>query len=129
MAALLLAACGTAGTGSGPSPGVTPGQGFDLVVSDHDTTATMQVGQKVELVLHARGGMSNWMQPRSSKESVLAPIVDPAATAVRGVTLAAFQAMSPGEAQITAYASPICSPGQACPMYVAVFNVTVTVTA
>ncbi len=72
--------------------------------------------------------MSNWAQPHSSDETILAPIVDPAATAVRGVTLAAFQARAPGQVDITAYASPICPSGQACPMYVMVVSVRVTVT-
>jgi hypothetical protein len=73
--------------------------------------------------------MAGWTPPRSSNESILVPVVNPAATAVRGVTLAAFQALAPGEAEISSYASPSCSPGQACPMYVAVYSVRVTVTA
>jgi hypothetical protein len=88
----------------------------------------MHVGQKIEVVLHAATAMSNWAPPRSSDEAILAPIVDPAATAVRGVTLAAFQARAPGQVDVTAYASPICPSGQACPMYVMVFSVRVTVT-
>jgi len=73
--------------------------------------------------------MNNWTQVRSTDESILVPIVNPAATAVRGVTLSAFKAVAPGEAEITAYASPTCPSGQACPMYVQVFSVRVTVTA
>jgi hypothetical protein len=88
----------------------------------------MRVGQKLEVVLHAGSGMSNWTQPRSSDESILAPTVNPAATAVRGVTLAAFQAKAPGQVDITAFGSPSCPSGQACPMYVIVYSVQVTVT-
>jgi hypothetical protein len=47
---------------------------------------------------------------------------------MRGVTLAALKAIAPGQAEITAYASPHCPPGTACPMYVAVWSVKVTVT-
>ena len=127
-AALALAACGTAGTGSGtPSPGA--GVGFDTAVSEKDKTATMHVGQKLEVVLHADRGMANWNAPKSSDESILVPIVNPAATAVRGVTLAGFKALAPGEVEITSNASPNCSPGQACPMYIAVYSVKVTVTS
>jgi hypothetical protein len=72
--------------------------------------------------------MNNWTQPKSSDESVLIPIVNPAATAVRGATLAAFQAKALGHADITAYGSPICPSGQPCPMYVMLFSVHVTVT-
>jgi hypothetical protein len=128
-AALAMSACGTVGTGSSPSPtpSTVPNLNFDVTVSEKDTAATMRVGQKLEVVLRANNGMTNWSPPKSSDESILAPIVDPAATAARGVTLAAFQAKSTGPADITAYAGPLCSPGQACPMYVVVFSVRVTV--
>jgi phage tail protein X len=132
-AAMLISGCGSVATGSSPSPSPTPSTSpnlnFDVAVSEKDRTATMRVGQKLEVVLHANTGMTNWAQPKSSDESILVPIVDPAATAARGVTLAAFQAKSTGQADITAYAGPVCSPGLACPMYVVVFSVRVTVTA
>ena len=102
---------------------------FDVVVTETTKAASIRVGQKLEVALHAGSGMSNWTQPRSSNESILVPIVDPAATAVRGVTLAAFQARTQGQADVTAYASPNCPSGLACPMYVMVYSVRVTVTA
>jgi hypothetical protein len=71
--------------------------------------------------------MSNWSNVRSSNTSVLSPIVNPAATAVRGVTLAAFQALAPGQADITATAAAACPPGMACPMFALLYSVTVTV--
>jgi len=89
----------------------------------------MRAGQKLEVVLHAYPTMNSWTQVKSSDETVLVPIVNPAATAVRGVTLAAFQALAPGEATVTAIASPNCSPGYACPMYVELYSLKVTVTA
>jgi hypothetical protein len=129
-AALAITACGSAaGAGPDPTPSTGPGLGFDVVVSEQDHVASLHVGQKLEVVLHANSGMAGWTAPRSSNESILVPVVNPAATAVRGVTLAAFQALAPGEAEISSYASPSCSPGQACPMYVAVYSVRVTVTA
>jgi len=124
-AALLLSACGTR-VGSAPTP--SPGLDFNAVVTEHDTAITIQVGQKLEVVLHAKSGMTNWSNVRSSDTSVLAPIVDPAATAARGVTLAAFQALAPGRAVITASAGALCSPGQACPMFAILYSATVTVT-
>ena len=124
-AGLLLSACGTH-VGSAPNP--SPGLGFNAVVTEHDTAITIQVGQKLEVVLHSKSGMTNWTNVRSSDTSVLAPIVDPAATAVRGVTLAAFQALAPGRAVITASAGALCSPGQACPMFAILYSATVTVT-
>ena len=126
-AALAITACGSFGTGSGTSPSPGSGLRFDLAVSEKDKTASMHVGQKLEVVLHSGPTMANWTSPKSSNESVLAPIPNPAATSARGITLAAFQALAPGEADITANASPNCSPGQACPMYIAVYSVKVTV--
>lgn len=102
---------------------------FDVTVTETTKAASIRVGQKLEVALHAGSGMNNWTQPRSSDESILSPIVNPAATAVRGVTLAAFQARSPGQVDVTAYGSPSCPSGQACPMYVMVYSVKVTVTA
>jgi hypothetical protein len=133
LAAVLVVACGyspCAFDGSGTLPVQTspsPGPGFDAVVTENDQAITIQAGQKLEVVLHARSGMSDWSNVRSSDTSVLSPIVNPAATAVRGVTLAAFQALMPGKADITAVAGAACSPGQACPLFAMLYSVTVTV--
>jgi hypothetical protein len=129
-AVLLITGCGSAGTGSGPSPSPSTGSNlnFDVTVTETTKAASIRVGQKLEVVLHAGNGMANWTQPKSSDESILAPTVNPAATAVRGATLAAFVARAPGQVDITAFASPVCPSGQACPMYVMVFSARVTVT-
>jgi hypothetical protein len=133
VAGLILTACGSVGAGSVPSPSpspsqpIVPGPGFNAVATEGDTSITIHVGQKLELVLRAKSGMSSWSNVRSSDASVLEPIVNPAATAVRGVTLAAFQAVRPGEAVITASAGASCSPGQACPMFAVLYSLTVTV--
>jgi hypothetical protein len=110
-----------------PSP--SGGVGFDVTATEKDHFVTMHVGQKLEVVLRAGQGMNDWSHPASSDTSVLEPIVDPAATAAIGVTLAAFQAVRPGQVDVTANAGPKCSPGQACPMYIAVYALRVTVTA
>ena len=129
---LLLSGCGPAGAGSGsnpsPTPSERPGFGYDVTAGDHDKAVTMRVGQKLEIALHAPNGMNNWTHPESSDTSILAPIPDPAATAARGVTLAAFEARKPGQVDVTANASPTCTPGAPCPMYLAVYSLRVTVT-
>jgi hypothetical protein len=128
--ALALTACGSfgPGTGSGPTPSTGPGLNFDLAVSEKDHAATMHVGQKLEVVLHASNTMANWTPPKSSDTSILASIANTKAAAARGVTLAAFQAMAPGQVEITSNASPVCPTGQACPMYVQVYLLKVTIT-
>ena len=73
-------------------------------------------------------GTNIWSHPVSGDESALAPIVDPAAFAVRGVTLAAFEARQTGEVTITSSAGALCSPGQPCPMYLVVYSLKVTIT-
>jgi uncharacterized protein YceK len=129
-AVVVISGCGSAGAASSPSPTPSGGSnlGFDVTVTETTHEASIRVGQKLEVVLRAGNSMNNWTQPRSSDLSILAPIVDPAATAVRGVTLAAFQAKAPGHADITALGSPICPSGVACPMYVMLYSVLVTVT-
>ncbi|HYS98744.1 MAG TPA: hypothetical protein VEM94_10110 [Candidatus Dormibacteraeota bacterium] len=128
---LLSVACGATGigTGSNPTPSPSsPGQRFDVTATDVDHAITIRSGQTLEVVLHAPTGVNSWTHPVSSDESALAPIVDPAASAARGVTLAAFQARKVGEVDVTATASPICSPGMACPMYIALYSLKVTIT-
>ena len=130
-AGLLLSACGNytcaCAAPTEPSPSVSPGLGFDAVVTENDRAITVRTGQKLEVVLHAKQGMTSWSNVRSSDPSLLQPIVNPAATAVRGVTLAAFQALAPGQVTITATAGAACSSGQACPMYAILYSVSVTI--
>jgi len=127
--ATLAVACGATGFGSPATSTPSPNHlGFDVTATNTDQTVTMHVGQKLEVVLRAGQGMNNWSHPTSSDESVLAPIVDPAATAARGVTLAAFEARKAGDVTVTSNSGPACSPGLACPMYLAVYSLKVTVT-
>jgi hypothetical protein len=131
LAAVALGACGTVGGGAAPprysSPTKDPGAGFDVAVNESSRTASLRVGQTLAVVLHARTGMTMWSGVRSSDQSVLAPIVNPAATSARGVTLAAFKGIAPGKTQIDATAGPDCSPDQACPAYLMVLTIDVTV--
>jgi hypothetical protein len=124
--ALLVVSCGTIGQGASPSPSANPAH-FDVTATEKDHAVSMQVGQKLELVLHG-GGQLTYEHVTSSNTSILEPIVDPAATAARGVTLAAFQARAPGEARITAVGAPACPSGQVCPMFAVLYTLTVTIT-
>ena len=126
----MLAGCGSVDSGSGSAPTASAnGLRFDVAVSEKDTAAKLHVGQKLEVVLHAYSGLGNWSQPASDDPAILAPIVDTEATAVRGVTLAAFQAMAPGVVTVRASAAPICPPGLACPAYALAYSLKVTVNA
>lgn len=87
----------------------------------------MHVGQKLEVALHG-GNTTIWQQVKSTDTAVLAPIVDPGATAVRGVTLAAFQARAAGNSEVTAVGTANCSSGQPCPMYAILYSLKVTIT-
>ena len=130
VAGLLALACGAVPAGPGPTPLPTPpsGVGFDVVATEKDTSVSMRVGQTLEVALHAAPNMNPWAHPTSSNSAVLKPIVDTAATAPLGVTLAAFQAVAPGGAKVTAYAGPVCPSGAMCPMYVVAYALDVTVT-
>jgi hypothetical protein len=134
-ACVLLAGCGTAfGCACGaapisPSPpsATGPVAGFDVLITDKDQDLTVQAGQRIEVYLRQRAGLTMWNGLRSDDESVLAPIPT-GITAARGVTIGGFEAIAPGTASITAYATADCSPGQPCPMFAALFSVRVTVT-
>ncbi len=129
LAGMLLTACGATAVGGGanPSPALSPGQRFDVTATGTDRAVTLRVGQRLEVALHAGEGLNDWTHPTSSDRSVLLPIVDPAATSARGVTLAAFVAAAPGQAEVAATASPLCPARQACPMYIALYSLRVTV--
>ena len=132
LTAVVLSACGDIhcmciGNPYVPPPSPRPALGFDALVTEKDTAITIHVGQKLEVMLQAHAGMTNWSNVRSGDTLVLAPIATPAATPAPGVTVAGFQALSSGEADITATAGAACSPGQACPMFAILYSVTVTV--
>ena len=132
LAALVLGGCGAVGGGAAQptsTPSTDPGAGFDVTATESTRSVTLRVGQTLAVVLHARPGMTNWNGVRSTDQSVLAPIVNPAASAARGVTLSAFKAVAAGKARIDASAGPLCSPGMACPAYLMVLTIDVTVRA
>ena len=84
LMALFLGGCGAVGGGAAPpatSPSPSPGAGFDVTVTENSHAVTLRVGQTLAVVLHARTGMSSWAGVRSSDQSVLEPIVNPAASA------------------------------------------------
>ena len=101
---------------------------FDVIATEKDHAVSMHVGQRLEVVLQG-GTAMRYKQVRSSDQSILAPTVDPAATAAIGVTLASFVARSRGQATVTAVGSPVCPSGAMCPMYAILYSLTVTVTA
>ena len=131
LAALVLSACGAVGGGAAPPSGGSPSSssivGFDVTATENTHAIAMRAGQTLAVVLHARPGMTNWTNVRSSDQSVLAPVVNPAATAARGVTLAAFKAIAPGTARIDATAGPLCSPGVVCPQYLVLLTIEITI--
>ena len=133
VAAIFMSACGSVMPGvvgvPPGSPTASPVGGFDVTVTENTHAVTLRSGQTLAVVLHARAGMADWTSVRSSDQSVLAPIVNPAASAARGVTLAGFKAIAPGTARLDATAAPNCSPGMACPAYVVLLTIEVTVTA
>jgi len=124
---LLLTACGAAGIGGGGNPTPSSGTRFDVSATEADHAITMRVGQSLEVVLHKAKGLNSWSHPTSNDESILLPVVDTAATAAQGVTLAAFVARKTGTVDVTATASPVCPSGAMCPMYLALYSLKVTI--
>lgn len=97
-----------------------------LTNADTGKTVQIRVGQTIDLSLRAASGFQNWVVAPPNA-AVLMPAADPAAAAVRGVTLRAFLAAAAGQTAITATSKPTCTSGQACPQLVQGFNVTVVV--
>lgn len=138
MAIVILTACGKVECREcnqlsvvSPTPrlpvATSPTLGFDVLITDTDRAVTVRSGQRVELVLHAKPGMSDWSGVNVDDYTVLRA-VPTGITAARGVTIAGYEAARPGTATIRATATPLCSPGQACPAFAMIFEVQVTVT-
>jgi hypothetical protein len=129
-AALILGACGDGDCSCARGP-ATPSpklaEGFDVLVTERDQDVSMRVGQRIEVVLTQRSGMTAWGPIMADDTTVLEP-VPTGITAARGVTVAGFAALKPGAATIRSTAGPQCSPGQACPMYAVLYSPRVTVT-
>jgi len=129
-AALLLAACGSAAMPipDQPSPGSPPPALAGAITNQSDGQAvSVHLGDRVDVALTQQPGFGQWSNVNSGDLSILVPTVNPAAAAVRGVTLRSFRAIGRGTTDLTAGAGPDCSPGQACPQLARLFKVTVTV--
>jgi hypothetical protein len=137
VAILILTACGSvhcsescAQVGGKPTPlppvATSPSAGYDVLITDTDRAVTVKSGQRIELVLHAKPGMSDWGGVNVDDYTVLRAIPT-GITAARGVTIAGYEAVRPGTATIRATATPLCSPGQACPAFAMIYEVRVTV--
>ncbi|HEV2216340.1 MAG TPA: hypothetical protein VGV88_02095 [Candidatus Dormibacteraeota bacterium] len=129
---LLACACGPAHACQGCTAPTVPvvttaAPGFDVLITDTDRAVTVRLGQRIELVLHARPGMSSWSGVNVDDSTIL-KAVPTGITAARGVTIAGYAAVRPGTATIRATATPLCSPGQACPLFAMLFEAQVTVT-
>lgn len=125
----MLAACGYGDCSCALGPGSTPAQlypGFDVIVTDQDRAINVHTGQKIEVYLAQRNGMTQWSEINTDNAAVLRA-VPTGITAPKGVTVAGFEAVAAGTANIRATATPVCSPGQACPQFAMLFEVTVTV--
>src|SRR5258708_39356843 len=81
-ACLLLAGCGTTfGCACGaepisPSPpsAAGPVAGFDVLITEKDQAVTVHAGQRIEVYLRQRAGLTAWSGLRSDDEAVLAPV-------------------------------------------------------
>ncbi|HLQ35094.1 MAG TPA: hypothetical protein VK457_20600, partial [Chloroflexota bacterium] len=88
LAALFLAAC----SGVAPPPPSTSAAAATITLSDENKTVQVRVGQVVDVSLRAEEGMENW-QVADPDPAILAPTVNPAAAAAKGVTFRAFRAV------------------------------------
>lgn len=142
LAALVpMAGCGAGSPSSGGSspaadpPSVTapisstPATGRDqpipapakVTLANSNSTIAMKVGQTFTLAL----GDQNW-NVQVADQSILARL--PNFMMVRGAQ-GIYKAYKPGTTTLSATGTAACGAGQACPMYVILFKLTVEVTA
>lgn len=112
---VVLPGCGAAAARppvASTAPATAPAQ---LTVADAGRAVTLHTGEPIEVALAQQPGFGQWSHPTSTNAGVLAPRADPRAAAVRGMTLASFQATARGTADLQSGAGEECSPGVACP--------------
>ena len=136
LAGFLLMGCGGGGAAPSQPPSVSavaqPSGGTALspaatiTNADEGKSVQVHVGQVLDLALKADDGMDPW-QVTNPDPAVLAPTVNPAAAAAKGMTLRAFKAVASGTAKIEATDRPVCNPGQACSHLIRAFTATVVV--
>lgn len=134
IAVVAMVACGhVSDAGSPPTPTPTeiplpahPAAGFDVLITDQDRDVAVKVGQRIEIFLRAKPGMTSWTGMQVDDAAVLSPTVT-GIMPVEGAAIFGYMAKSAGVANITAYATAKCAPNQACPMYAMLFQVRVTV--
>jgi len=85
------------------------------------------VGQRIEVYLSQRQGMTEWQNLVADDTGIVQPVNTGIVPPPKGATISGFVALRRGTANITGTAGPLCSPGQACPMYAVLWSVTVTV--
>jgi len=120
---------GSAGAGASSQSGTSALQPAATITNaDENKTLHIKVGQVVDVALKAAAGMENW-DVANPDPAILAPTVNPAAAAARGMTLRAFKAVAAGTADVSATDRPLCNPGQACSHLVQGFKATVVVDA
>jgi hypothetical protein len=142
LSLLLVLACGSSGRPAGGSaanspsgapvaspPSGNPAQQTVATLGDADSGRTVRLrkGDVVSVALHEPDGFSPWSRLATSDGTVVMPIVDTRATAVRGVTLGSFEGVAPGTAQLTSSTTQDCAAGAPCPALAKGWTVTVTV--
>ena len=120
--ATALAACGSGASPALPSPSpAPPSDAVRITQQDHGKVVPLAVGQRVVVSL---GDAVDWTLTISDP-SVLS--AEPGKNAlVRGTQLLAIGRRA-GTAVIDGQGKPRCAAGQPCPLYLAVFQVTIVV--
>ncbi len=111
----------------GPSPIVSPGHGFDVLVTDNDMSVAVRVGQRIEVALTQHNGMTPWGPITVDQPDVLTPVLT-GIEAPPGITMAGYVARAAGSVSITSTATAQCRPNQACPAIAMAFLAYVTIT-
>jgi hypothetical protein len=126
LAISAAAACGSVAPRPAASPS-SPAAAGAITEAMDGQTVHLRAGSNVDVALRQQPGLTPWSAVATSDRSILMPVVNTRGTAVRGMTLASFQAVRAGTAQLTSNAGPDCSPGVACAQFERVFRVTVVV--
>lgn len=104
------------------SPGTSSSTPQVIGQGDSNKTITLPVGSAARLQLPDSG--LHWSDPSVAGSAVS---VTPASTTAPDVQQWDIRAVSPGQATLHSTGTPVCAPGMACPMFLAVWALTVVV--
>jgi hypothetical protein len=128
VSAIGLASAGASTSAAGTVTAPVPAKTVILTNSSNGSTVLASIGDLI--VVELSGGPLRWSEAQAEPTTSATPPVlvrVSGSTSANGSSTTTFRVANHGTARIDATGTPICSPTQACPQFVLLWQVTVVV--